>query len=60
MPHTNCPPGTVSQKFVSFAVSVECSPEWYFTDGSMPPESDTSMPPTYATQENVRPNTKLQ
>ncbi len=32
---------------------------WYFTGDSMPPESDTSKSPTYATQISRTPNIKL-
>ena len=34
--------------------------EWYFTDESIPAETDTSTSATYATHESRSPNTKLQ
>src|SRR3989338_6839391 len=41
-------------------VRIECPPEWYFTDGSARSENRASSLPTYATQKDIRPNTKLQ
>ena len=41
-------------------ISIYTAKEWYFTVGSISAETDTSKPPTYATQSKRIRNTKLQ
>ena len=53
-------PLTLSHTWITGGVRIPVNQDWYFTVGSTLPNERVSMPPSYATHNQLEPNIRLQ